>query len=487
MDHDTIPFGSATAIVAAISEGRLSARAALEQYLERVEQQNALLNAVVVLRSDEARAEADAADRDRAAGVCRGPLHGLPMTVKESFQLTGTPTTWGLPKLAGTTSTRDAVVIRRLRQAGAVIFGKSNVPRLLADWQTYNEVYGVTNNPWDTSRSPGGSSGGAAAALAAGFTGLELGTDIGSSIRNPAHYCGVYGHKPTFDIVTQYGHAPDGVVAEPDLGVVGPLGRSAADLELGLDVIAGPDDIDAAAWRLTLPPARRPALREFRIAVMMDSPRCPVDADITGRLQHLVDFLGWEGARLSVGAWPSIDPDELWRVYLRLLRAATSRRYTSAEVVQFRAEVGSSLSDSLDYWQISREATVMGHRDWLLMNEFRHKMRLQWQAFFREFDVLLCPVASTTAMRHDPSEPRHERQINVNGQSMRSIDQLFWSAVATTCYLPATVAPIGLSGAGLPVGVQIIGPQYGDKTTIAFAKLLEREFYAFVPPPRFTD
>jgi amidase len=366
-----------------------------------------------------------------------------------------------------------------------VIFGKTNVPAWLSDWQTFNPIYGVTNNPWDLGRAPGGSSGGSAAALAAGLTALEVGSDIGASIRNPAHYCGVYGHKPTYGIATLSGHALPQLVSERDLSVIGPLARSAGDLAVALDVIAGPDDIGAAAWRLQLPPPRRKELRDFRVAFVFDAPRAPVDAEVGARLRVLADFLRRAGARVDDDCWPAFDRDEMYRLYVRLLRAATARQFSADEVQRFRQEVGTELGDSDDYWQLTREGAAIGHRDWLWLNELRHRLRLQWNAFFDTYDVFLCPAASTTAVAHDHSLPRHERRITVNGQALRAVDQLFWASMATLAYLPATVAPIGLGRSGLPVGVQIIGAQYDDRTTIEFARRLEREFQAFTPPPAY--
>jgi amidase len=482
-----LPFGSATEIAAAIRSGDISAREALQHYVSRVERFNPTLNAIVAQRIEEAQLEADRADSARLArGATLGPLHGVPMTVKESFRVNGMPITWGHKRFAETFSNEDAPTIRRLRRAGAIIFGKTNVPCLLADWQTYNDVYGVTNNPWDVTRSPGGSSGGAAVALAAGLTALELGTDIGASIRNPAHYCGIYGHKPTFELVTQAGHAPPGVFATPDLGVVGPLARSATDLDLQLGIIAGADDIDGLAWRLELPAPRHDCMKSFRIAVLPEAPVCPVDEETHRRISALIDFLRHSGARVDVGAWPAdVDFNEMHRLYIHLLRAATSRNFTSEEVTRFRTEVGLKPTRSDEYWTATREGVAMGHREWLMLNEIRHRLRRQWAVFFESYDVLITPIAATAAIPHDHSEPRHSRRIEVDGRQAYSIDQLFYAGIATAPYLPATAIPVGLSSAGLPIGAQLIGPQYADRTTIGLAKLIEKEFAAFVAPPGF--
>jgi len=366
-----------------------------------------------------------------------------------------------------------------------VLFGKTNVPAWLADYQSYNDVYGTTNNPWDLARSPGGSSGGSAVALAAGLTGLEAGSDIGSSIRNPAHYCGVFGHKPTFGIVPPRGQALPGRVAQGDISVIGPMARSAEDLAIGLSVMAGPDEIDGAGLRLALPAPRRKALREFKVAVMLDDPAAEVDREVQARLQALADFLGKRKVKVSFTARPAFDTAEAHRTYIFLLRAATAGRQTAEEFSR-NAEITRGLApDDQRYYAWTMRANTASHRDWLAANETRHKMRWRWAEFFREWDLLLCPVASSAAFPHDHAGERHERMITVNGKRVPCVDQLFWAGYGGMAYLPATVAPAGFTPAGLPVGVQIIGPQYGDRTCIEFARLLEREFQPFVPPPDY--
>jgi Asp-tRNAAsn/Glu-tRNAGln amidotransferase A subunit and related amidases len=407
------------------------------------------------------------------------------MTIKESYDVAGMPTTWGLPALKDNVAPRNALAVDRLLAAGVVLFGKTNVPAWLADYQSYNDVYGTTNNPWDLARSPGGSSGGSAVALAAGLTGLEAGSDIGSSIRNPAHYCGVFGHKPTFGIVPPRGQALPGRVAQGDISVIGPMARSAEDLAIGLSVMAGPDEIDGAGLRLALPAPRRKALREFKVAVMLDDPAAEVDREVQARLQALADFLGKRKVKVSFTARPAFDTAEAHRTYIFLLRAATAGRQTAEEFSR-NAEITRGLApDDQRYYAWTMRANTASHRDWLAANETRHKMRWRWAEFFREWDLLLCPVASSAAFPHDHAGERHERMITVNGKRVPCVDQLFWAGYGGMAYLPATVAPAGLTPAGLPVGVQIIGPQYGDRTCIEFARLLEREFQAFVPPPDY--
>jgi amidase len=365
-----------------------------------------------------------------------------------------------------------------------VLFGKTNVPVRLADYQSYNPIYGTTNNPWDLARTPGGSSGGSAAALAAGLTGFEAGSDIGSSIRNPAHYCGVYGHKPTHGIVPPRGQSL-GRLAQGDISVIGPMGRSAEDLALGLSVMAGADEIDGEGWRLQLPPPRRKALREFRVAVMLTDSVSEVDAAVQARLQAVADFLARKKARVSDTARPAFDTAEAQRVYVFLLRAATSGWQTPEQFRQ-NAEIARGLRpDDESYHARMTRANVASHRDWLAANEARHQMRWRWAEFFREWDLLLCPVAAGPAFPHDHEGERYQRSVEVNGHRVPTTDQLFWAGYSGMAYLPSTAAPAGFSPTGLPIGVQIVGPQYGDRTCIELARLLEREFQGFVPPPGY--
>jgi amidase len=478
-------FRSAKQLAADIRRGKLGALEALDLFLARVDRFNPQLNAIVVRDVDAARRRARQADAALRRGKVWGPLHGVPMTVKESYDVVGMPTTWGLAELKDNLPARNALAVDRLLGAGVVLFGKTNVPSWLADWQSFNPVYGTTNNPWDLSRTPGGSSGGAAAALAAGLTGFEAGSDIGSSIRNPAHYCGVYGHKPTYGIVPPRGQALPGRVAAGDISVIGPMGRSADDLALGLSVMAGPDEIDGAGWRLELPSPRRKALREFKVAVMLTDPVSEVDDEVQARVQAVADFLARRKARVSDTARPAIDTAEAQRLYVFLLRAATAGRQTP-EQFDRNAETARGLRpDDESYYARMTRANVAPHRDWLAANEARHKMRWRWAEFFRDHDLLLCPAAATVAFPHDHEGERHERTITVNGRRVPTTDQLFWAGYPGLAFLPATVAPAGLSRAGLPVGVQIVGPQYGDRTCIELARLLEREFQGFVPPPGY--
>ena len=479
-----IPFRSAVALAADIRARRIGCRELLDLYLQRVERYNPALNAVVVTDIVGARRRADAADAALKRGENWGPLHGLPMTVKESFDVAGLPTTWGVPELKDSLATTSALAGERFVGAGAVIFGKTNVPLMLADWQSYNAIYGTTNNPWDSTRTPGGSSGGAAAALAAGLTGLEAGSDIGASIRNPAHYCGVWGHKPTYGICSPKGHALPGRVSISDISVIGPLARSSDDLALALQVMAGPDEIDGAGWRLELPRPRHERLADYKVALMLEDPNCAVERSVQDALQKLADFLGKRGVTVDDRARPEIDTTQAHAAYITLLRAATSGRQSDAQFAASAAAARTLGQQDDSYYARMLRANTMSHRDWLGVNEERHHMRLAWARFFREYDLFLCPVASTVAPPHDQQGERWERLITVDGKRVPTTDQLFWAGYTCAFYLPATAAPIDASS-GLPIGVQITAPQYGDLSAIHFARLLEREHRGFVPPPGY--
>ncbi|WP_119388887.1 amidase [Taklimakanibacter lacteus] len=462
---------------------KISARELLDLCWTQVGKHNPALNAVIVSDIARARKLATAADRRLKAGKPKGVFDGVPMTIKESFDWTGTPTSWGDPRFARNIARSDAVALTRLTDQGAVMFGKTNVPLMLADWQSFNAVYGTTNNPWDVTRSPGGSSGGSAVALATGMSALEIGSDIGASIRNPAHYCGVYGHKPTYGIVPMRGQFLPGIVSPSDISVAGPMARSARDLTLMLKLLAGPDGVEARASRLELPAPPQKSFKDFRVAVMLSDPVSEVDQPVQDLLGQLVKFLSRRVKRLSLTARPSFSTREAMDNYITLLRSATSRRQSDAEFAQNQKRVEGFRPGDDSYFAHMTRAYVLPHRSWLMANERRHQMRLLWDRFFQDWDVMICPAAASAAFPHDQKGERHERTILVNGRKVPTTDQLFWAGYSGGFYLPSTVAPMGLTQQGLPAGVQIITRQYGDLVSLRFAELLEREYYDFVPPP----
>ncbi|MGI9422108.1 MAG: amidase [Hyphomicrobiaceae bacterium] len=482
---DDLHFQTATQLAALIRDRKISSADLLDCFLSRVERYNPELNAIIWMDVDGARRRARDADAALAKGENWGPLHGLPMTIKESYQLAGSPTTWGDPDLRENVTDTTALSVQRLQGAGANIFGKTNVPLNLADWQSYNAIHGTANNPWDLSRTPGGSSGGSAAALASGLTGLDAGSDIGASIRNPAHYCGIFGLKPTYGIIPPRGQARPGVVAPADISVIGPMARGASDLRLGLDVMAGPDLLQEAGWRLDLPQATQESLKDFRVAVKLSDPNSEVDAAYADALQNLADKLAKAGATVNDNAHPDIDTRRLHDVYVTLLRAATSTRLSDADFAQWLSVADTLGADDGSYYAMMARANTMRHREWLVLNNERHAMRFAFSEFFKDWDILLCPAAASAAWPHDQVGERQDRTIPVNGKPVPTTDQLFWAGFSGVVYLPSTVGPAQILSSGLPVGYQAIADYCADHTAIRFSECVEREIGGFVQPPDF--
>jgi amidase len=478
----SLSYGTAQELVEALQSKKISAIELTDHVVARIEALDQRLNAVVVCDFDRARDAARRADATLGRGE-RKPLLDIPIVVKESFDVVGLPTTWGVPAFKDWMPQEDAVAIARLKAAGAIILGKTNVPLLLGEWQSFNEVYGTTNNPWDLSRSPGGSS----AALAAGFGPLSFGSDIGGSLRVPAHYCGIYAHKPSLGLVPLRGHGVPGTFArENGLSVVGPMARSAADLALALDVTVGPDDTQGGiAYRLDLPASRHNALKAFRVLVVDNHPLLPTAVSVRPALDGLAQRLVKAGAK--VGRQSALLPDHAAaaRLFMRLLMAGLSERWPPEQYEQARAAAATLKPDDNSLAAERARGAGLSHRDWAAADVARIKLRRQWHELFREWDVVLCPPMATPAFPHDHSTPLSARRIEIDGKQYPYFDQMVWPEIATTPGLPATAAPIGFSESGLPIGVQIVGPALEDRTPLAFAVLLEREFGGFVPPPGY--
>jgi amidase len=438
---------TANDMVAALARREVSALELAEAAIERIERLDGPINAVVVRDFDRARAAAKAADAALARGE-RGVLLGVPMTVKEAHNVAGLPTTWGLTSAKDWIAPDDSVGVARLKAAGAIILGKTNVPPFLSDWQSVNPVYGRTNNPHNLGRSPGGSSGGSSAALAAGMVPLEFGSDIGGSIRVPAAFCGVYGHKPSYDLVPQRGHAPpglDGVGVA--LGVIGPMARSAEDLDLALGVLAGPAGREATGYRLALPAPRHKRLADYRVLVINHHPLAPVSKEVAAAVESLADSLRAAGA--SVADESPLLPDlaASHGVYQTILGAVMSRGAPP------------------------RPDPVLAHA-WMDALDAQEAIRRKWDDLFQAFDVVIAPAFGTVAFPHDDTPDMNARTLTIDGTSHPYFQQLAWPGMATLACLPATAAPIGTDAEGLPIGVQIIGPYLEDRTTIAFAGLI---------------
>jgi len=484
MTPTDLAFASATQLATLIRTREVSSVELLNLYFDRVDRFNPELNAIVLQIRDEALHDAESCDTAIANKDAIGPLHGVPMTTKESFSIKGLPSCWGIPELADQNRSEDALSVQRLKKAGAVIFGKTNIPIQLADFQSYNEVYGVTNNPWDTSRGPGGSSGGSAAALASGMTGFEIGSDIGGSIRNPAHYCGVFGHKPTWNLLPMRGHAMPGVLTPSDISVIGPLARSASDLKIGVNILAGPDEILTGGYSLDLKPMVKP-VSELRIAVWANDAIAPVDQETEARVKAVARSFEQAGAEVSYDARPDFTAEHSHAVYQYLLWATMASRMAQPAYDEIKEFVNTlTEDDQSDAANLARAQTAT-FKSWAAMNEARTHLRWAWHTFFKEYDVLLTPMMATAAFKHNHA-PMGKRTINVDGEQRPYFEQLFWAGLTGVSYLPSTVVPTGPNDSHLPIGIQIAGPEYADLLTIQCAEFLEENGYGFVAPPAFT-
>ena len=482
------PYATAGELLRMLVARQVSSRELVDAAISRIEALDGKINAVVVRDFDRARTAADAADAALGRGEQR-PLLGLPMTVKEQYNVAGLPTCWGLERFRNWRPDVDALAVQRLKEAGAIILGKTNVPLALADWQSTNPVYGTTNNPWNLERTPGGSSGGSAAALAAGFVPMELGSDLGGSLRAPAHYCGVFAHKPSIDLIPQRGSGfPETppVPVRGDMSVIGPMARSAADLSRALQVLAGPDDeLDGIGYRLALPPPRHDKLGDYRVLVLDQHPLCPTALTVRSAVDRLADRLKGVGCNVR-RAHPDLpDLARTTRNYFELLGASFAVDLPPERRLRNEAAASALSPDNLTMSAAWLRGSTMSHAAWVNTSRNRDGLRVRWQALFRDVDVLLCPPMPTPAFLHDHS-PKETRKAMIDGRTVEYGDQVAWCAPATPMGFPATVAPIDRSPDGLPIGVQIVGGYLSDLTTIALAGHIEQAFGGFVAPPNFS-
>jgi amidase len=463
-------FETVESLVAKLQAKTISSVELVEMMIARIDAIDPKLNAIVVRDVDRAREAAKAADAARAKGDDR-PLLGVPMTVKEAIDVAGLPTTWGLPGTQHTNADRDALVVERLKAAGAIIIGKTNVAMMLSDWQSANPVYGRTNNPWDVTRTAGGSSGGAAVALAAGMTFLECGSDFAGSLRIPASFCGILTHRPTHGLVPMHGFAPPGAPRDEhqppvDQAVLGPMARSASDLMRALDILAGPDEADGVAWELRLPPPRADTIDRFRVLIVDEHPLIPTANAIRTSLDTLASTLERAGCKVGRDSHAHRDralPDikELSTLFTELLMAFFSADMPAKE------------------FEATRDKAIT-HRDWILADRRRRTFAGQWAELFKEWDVVLCPAAPTVAFPHD-ERPFDRRTIDIDGKSMPYQQLPLWTAWPTPTGQPVTAMPIARDESGLPIGIQIIGPRLEDRTPIAFARAVEGLIGGFAP------
>lgn len=429
---------SALATAAAIRAGDTTALAACEAAIARIEASDGAINAVVVRDFDRARDQARDVDRRRADGF-DAPLLGVPMTVKESFDVAGLPTTWGHEKHRGFVPTDDAVAVERLKRAGAVILGKTNVPVDLADLQSVNPVYGRTSHPLDPTRTPGGSSGGAAAALAAGMVALEIGSDIGGSIRVPSHFCGIWGHKPTYGALSIDGQMMPGTDgAAIAMSVIGPMARDPDDLAVALDILSD----------IPLPRPSPVTASGLRLLVLTSHPLAAVATPIATAIDRLATAFAAAGAVVERTSDLLPDLTAQFANYMRLL-SITLARGAPAE-----------------------DGTVASLPDWLDMLDDQARNRRAWGALFARFDAVIAPVLGTQAYAHDDAIIR-DRTLTIDGATTPFGYQFAFPGLATYPGLPATALPIGTAD-GLPIGCQIITDVHQDHKAIAIARLADQ-------------
>lgn len=467
-------------LLAQLDAGTLTSEQLVTDLLTRIREYNPAVNAIVALNEPGALEQARMADQQRSAGTQTGPLHGLPLTVKDTWEVAGMACTAGARALQDHKPDHHADVIQRLEDAGAIILGKTNVPVYATDLQSYNKLFGVTNNPYSADHTPGGSSGGAAAALAAGMTPLEVGSDLAGSIRIPAHFCGVFGHKPSRALVSFRGHipGPPGTQSQPDLAEGGPLARNAKDLELLLKVIAGPKPVDSRCWQLDMAPGRLESLKQARVGLWLEDPLCPVEKELTDGYTALGNKLADHGALVTEAIHPLLSLEHTLPAYFNLLGSllGTSLKPAQRRQLKWIARLekwltffGPMTPFMGEYGRGANQPAYL----WMAMSEAREKMRAEIETLFQDIDVLITPVTPTAAIRHDHSQPVFKRRITVAGQPRAYMDQFCWIAFATLLGLPATSVPIGRTQEGLPYNAQIIGAPGMDLTTIGFARLLE--------------
>ncbi|MGI5218656.1 amidase [Nocardia sp. CA-290969] len=476
---------SAEELAAALRVGAVTSEELTEEAIACIERDDTVVNAVCVPDFDNARAAARNADRVRARGEDR-PLLGIPVTVKESYDMAGLPTTWGMPQYENHVPAEDAVQVSRLKAAGAVLLGKTNVPVMLRDIQTFNEIYGTTSNPWDHQRTSGGSSGGSAAALASGFGALSIGSDLAGSLRTPAHFCGIYAHKPTLGLVASRGMVAPPAPALPvdlDLAVAGPMARTARDLTLLLDVMAGPDPLThGVAYDLALSPARHERLPDFRVLVMEDHPLIPTGSAVRAGVHRVAEALADAGARVERHSPLLPDPTEAATLYMLLMLSNAAAGLPAEQYEQLRTRAAALSADDRSLDAARLRGMVLSHRDWVAANNRRELHRHGWRQLFAEFDAVVCPVTPTPAFPHNHHGALDDRHIDIDGVEYPYFDQLVWAGVATMPGLPATAIPAGRSPEGLPVGVQLIGPMFEDRTPLRLAELLEHKIGGFRAP-----
>ena len=486
MDAFDLTTSTTLRTMRALDDGEVTSVELLDAMIANIDRMNPAVNAVVATDLERARAEAVAADDLRRSGATLGALHGLPMTIKDCYETLDLVTTAGAPELADHVPTRDADVVRLLRRAGAIVWAKTNVPLYAGDHQTYNDVYGTTNNPWDLTRTAGGSSGGSAVAVACGFATAEVGSDIGNSIRQPAANNGVFGLKTSHGLISGRGHipGPSGTVGLTDLGVFGPIARSCGDLRLLLEVLTNSSTAFMGVPGATLPRLDVPAdIAELRLGVWADDPMSPVDNVVKDMILGAATRLEAAGATIDAEIRPSIPSEELHEIYQRLLVSALSPGFPDAMWADAVAHAGGQYGPSSDPNITLARNFTLPHREWIIADERRAQAQAAWAEVFGQVDAVIAPVQPVPPFPHD-LRPYGARTLTVNGEQVSYRNILFWAGIATMPLLPAVAIPLGTTVDGLPVGMQLIGPRWSDHRLLGLGEEIASVLGSrFVPPP----
>jgi len=460
---------SASEMAKAIREKKISPLELLEAHLGQIERLNPRLKAIVNLRAEAARAEARKAERAVMGRRRLGPLHGVPVTIKSSIDVAGLPCEAGSRLRAGHVPETDATLVKRLRRAGAIVLGNTNVPELLMAYESDNLLYGRCSNPWDLERTPGGSSGGEAAAIAACLSAAGIGSDGGGSIRVPAHFCGICGLKPTPGRIPATGHFPPSLGPFALLGVVGPMARAVRDLELLLAVVAGPDPADAASAPVA-PPRAKASIRKMRIGYFEDDGRTPVTDETRRGVRSAAEALRQQG--FEVIPFRPEGLEESRRFWWTLFGEAGG-------IILGRLTAGfeSQLSPILrEFRELTAQAPPLTAERLLDTWLARDQARIRLLAQMENIPILLCPVCSIPAFRHG------EREWSIAGQTVGYLDAMSYTQWFNLLGNPAAVVPVGRSPEGLPIGVQIVGRPWEEAAVLQVAAALEEAFGWKQPP-----
>ncbi|MCB1644858.1 MAG: hypothetical protein KDI36_05370 [Pseudomonadales bacterium] len=477
VDH----YSSAVAMKRALTERQVSAVELANMHIDRISALDDTLNAIPVKTFDRTLEMARAADKRLSRGEDT-PLLGLPMTLKESTLVAGLPQTAGIPEFRDYLPAQDGPLASKLFASGISLLGKTNIPYALGDWQSDSPVYGRTCNPWNTDCTPGGSTGGGAAALAAGFTPLELGSDIGGSIRVPAAYCGLYGHRPSETAIPKTGAFPMADLPNASflMGVQGPLARTAGDMILLFEQLAGPEPGEDTAWQLHLPAPRHTALKDFRVAVIPSVLDATASNAVNSALQDLTDLLIKEGASVTRAA-PAFDMQMYVDDYIRMLYVMISLGMSPEER---KAQIAGLRALGHPAGLLNAEALEMSALDYMNLTIRRAAAQAAWREFYRDYDIVLAPITRSSAFPHTTGN-MYERKLLIDNTEVDYFSNIYFPLLAIFTGLPSTTFPAGLDDRQMPIGLQAIGPYLEDRTTLEFARLLEPVWHKFQAPPDY--